>query len=196
MIDPFHLDAYGVTTVNYNRDVEAFPLVRTILARITGDDQFYRSPTDMGVNMAGYAIVDDAACREASCQEVIRRYYKGLTDLKMGREKQETVDKLVTIMQQLGIKESDRVAAMVEELFKFGIRSIIEDNAVEICSDRLKTHTEMLGGHNDHRIVMALSLLCSMVGGAIEGAEAVAKSYPDYFSVIRSLGIEVIGDDI
>ena len=108
MIDPFHLEAYGVTTVNYNRDVEAFPLVRTILARITGNDQFYRSPTDMGVNMAGYAIVDDDACREASCQEVIRRYYKGLTDLKMGREQQATVDKLTTIMQQLGLKESDR----------------------------------------------------------------------------------------
>ena len=108
MIDPFHLEAYGVTTVNYNRDVEAFPLVRTILARITGNDQFYRSPTDMGVNMAGYAIVDDDVCREASCQEVIRRYYKGLTDLKMGREQQATVDKLITIMQQLGLKESDR----------------------------------------------------------------------------------------
>ena len=108
MIDPFHLEAYGITTTNYNRDVEAFPLVRTILARITGNDQFYRSPTDMGVNMAGYAIVDDEACREASCQEVIRRYYKGLTDLKMGREQQETVDKLVTIMQQLNIKTSDR----------------------------------------------------------------------------------------
>ena len=108
MIDPFHLEAYGITTVNYNRDVEAFPLVRTILARITGNDQFYRSPTDMGVNMAGYAIVDDAVCREASCQEVIRRYYKGLTDLKTGREQQATVDKLVTIMQQLGLKETDR----------------------------------------------------------------------------------------
>ena len=108
MIDPFHLEAYGVTTVNYNRDVEAFPLVRTILARITGNDQFYRSPTDMGVNMAGYAIVDDEVCRAASCQEVIRRYYKGLTDLKMGREQQETVDKLSTIMQQLGLKGTDR----------------------------------------------------------------------------------------
>ena len=108
MIDPFHLEAYGITTVNYNRDVEAFPLVRTILARITGNDQFYRSPTDMGVNMAGYAIVDDAVCREAACQEVIRRYYKGITDLKAGREQQATVDKLVTIMQQLGLKETDR----------------------------------------------------------------------------------------
>ena len=108
MIDPFHLEEYGVTTVNYNRDVEAFPLVRTILTRITGNDKFYCSPTDMGVNMAGYAIVDDEVCREASCQEVIRRYFKGLTDLRVGHEKQSTVDKLKTIMQQLDLHPTDR----------------------------------------------------------------------------------------
>lgn len=108
MIDPFHLEAYGITTVNYNRDVEAFPLVRTILSRITGDDKFYCSPTDMGVNMAGYAIVDDEACREASKQEIIRRYYKGLVDLRVGREKADTVEKLNMIMQQMGLKTTDR----------------------------------------------------------------------------------------
>lgn len=108
MIDPFHLDTYGITTVNYNRDVEAFPLVRTILTRITGDDKFYCSPTDMGVNMAGYAIVDDEACRQASCQEIIRRYYKGLADLRTGREKPETVEKLKMIMQQLDLRQEER----------------------------------------------------------------------------------------
>ncbi len=108
MIDPFHLEAYGVATVNYNRDVEAFPIVRTILTRITGNDRFYCSPTDMGVNMAGYAIVDDKACREAGGQEVIRRYYKGLCDLKQGKEHPETVEKLQTIMQQTDLKKEDR----------------------------------------------------------------------------------------
>ncbi len=108
MIDPFHLEAYGITTVNYNRDVEAFPLVRTILTRITGDDKFYCSPTDMGVNMAGYAMVDDAVCREASCQEVIRRYYQGMMERCLGREKDETVEKLRMIMQQLDLKTTDR----------------------------------------------------------------------------------------
>ena len=108
MIDPYHLDAYGVTTVNYNRDVEAFPIVRTILSRITGNDKFYCSPTDMGVNMAGYAIVDDDACREASYQEIIRRYYKGVVDQRIGRETQETVDKLKKIMQQLDLHSTDR----------------------------------------------------------------------------------------
>ncbi len=108
MIDPYHLEAYGVTTVNYNRDVEAFPIVRTILSRITGNNRFYCSPTDMGVNMAGYAIIDDEACREASCQEIIRRYYTGLCDYKQGKEKAETVEKLRLLMQQMDLKSDDR----------------------------------------------------------------------------------------
>ena len=108
MLDPFHLEAYGITTVNYNRDVEAFPLVRNILTKITGNDKFYCSPTDMGVNMAGNAIIDDQACREASMQEVIRRYCKGLCDLKQGKEKPETIDKLRMLMQELNLHVEDR----------------------------------------------------------------------------------------
>lgn len=97
---------------------------------------------------------------------------------------------------RLRIKESDRVAAMVEELAKFGIGATVDDNTVCIHGGVLKKPDCDLCGHNDHRIVMALSLLCALVGGTIDGAEAVAKSYPDYFSVIRSLGIEVHSDDI
>ena len=108
MIDPFHLEAYGITTVNYNRDVEAFPIVRTILSRITGDDKFYCSPTDMGVNMAGYAIIDDDVCREAGRQEIIRRYYKGMADFKQGKERPETVEKLRLLMQQIDAKPEER----------------------------------------------------------------------------------------
>ncbi len=108
MIDPYHLEAYGITTVNYNRDVEAFPIVRTILTKITGNANFYCSPTDMGVNMAGYAIIDDDACREASKQEVIRRYWKGIDDLKQGKERPETVEKLKSVMQQLDLHPEDR----------------------------------------------------------------------------------------
>ena len=112
MIDSFHLEAYGKTTVNYNRNVEAFPIVHTILSRITGDDECYRSPTDMGVNMAGYAIVDDDACREASRQEIIRRYCTGLADLRQGKERPETVEKLKLIMQQLNLHMEDRAVVL------------------------------------------------------------------------------------
>ena len=83
MIDPFHLEAYGVTTVNYNRDVEIFPVLRAIFQQIFGESP-YKSPTDMGVNMAGNCIVDDAACREASRQEIIRRYYNAVDGIADG----------------------------------------------------------------------------------------------------------------
>lgn len=108
MIDPFHLEAYGVSTVNYNRDIEAFPVLRTILTRVTGNPDFYRSPTDMGVNMAGYCIYDDDAVCEASKQEVIRRYYKTACDCRLGREKDSTLEKIKSIMQQLGVTPRDR----------------------------------------------------------------------------------------
>ena len=84
MIDPFHLEAYGVTTVNYNRDIEIFPVVNAMFELIAGKSP-YKSPTDMGVNMAGNCIVDDEACREASRNEIIRRYFKALCDHKIGK---------------------------------------------------------------------------------------------------------------
>ena len=108
MIDPFHLEAYGKTTVNYNRDVEAFPIVQNILERITGDRNFYRSPTDMGVNMAGYAIFDDEAVRRAACEEIYRRYYTAACEAKQGHCAESTLHKIENIMQQLNIKASDR----------------------------------------------------------------------------------------
>lgn len=97
---------------------------------------------------------------------------------------------------RLHIKESDRVASMAQELTKFGISLQVEDNSVIVLPGTLATPTEELFGHNDHRIVMALSLLCSVTGGTIDGAEAVAKSYPNYFDVVRSLGIQVKTHDI
>ena len=102
MIDPFHLEAYGVTTVNYNRDVEIFPVLRTIFENILGTCP-YKSPTDMGVNMAGNCIVDDEACCLASRMEILRRYYTALTDRLQGKADDELVFKLELLMKQAGV---------------------------------------------------------------------------------------------
>lgn len=107
MIDPFHLEAYGTTTVNYNRDVEIFPVLNAIFTQIMGESP-YKSPTDMGVNMVGNCIFDDEACKEASLQEIIRRYYNGLCDFKKGIGSKETVYKLELLMRQAGISAEDR----------------------------------------------------------------------------------------
>ena len=102
MIDPFHLEAYGVTTVNYNRDVEVFPVLRTIFENILGQCP-YKSPTDMGVNMAGNCIVDDEVCRQASRMEILRRYYATLTDRLQGKADEAPVYKLELLMKQADV---------------------------------------------------------------------------------------------
>lgn len=107
-IDPFHLEAYGETTVNYNRDVAAFPILRALLERLLPADQVYRSPTDMGVNKVGFAIADDARVQEASCQEIVRRFLKGGSDLALGRATEATMERLRAIMAAAGLKDTDR----------------------------------------------------------------------------------------
>lgn len=107
MIDPFHLEAYGETTVNYNRDVEIYPVLNAMFKRIYGTSP-YKSPTDMGVNMAGNCICDDEVCREASCQEIIRRYYDSLRRRLIGSCPDEEVYKVEMLMNQADITVHDR----------------------------------------------------------------------------------------
>lgn len=107
MIDYFHLQAYGKTAVNYNRDIEVFPVVKTILNKITGESM-YSSPTDMGVNMVGFGIVDDEAVKEASRQEVIRRYFHAQSDYKRGLVDLETAQRIELLMNELSLSPTDR----------------------------------------------------------------------------------------
>ncbi len=107
VIDHFHLSAYGESTVNYNRDVEAFPLLKTLLEKLTGNTP-YQSPTDMGVNMAGFCITDDEVCREASKQEIIRRYFKALVEeARLGLDSTQS-ERAAVVMAKAGIKSDDR----------------------------------------------------------------------------------------
>ena len=107
MIDPYHLDAYGTTTVNYNRDVEAFPVLVAMFEQILGQCP-YKSPTDMGVNMVGNCIIDQDAAKEASCQEIVRRYYAALCDHKRGRNNDDAVRKLEMLMKKVGVEPGIR----------------------------------------------------------------------------------------
>ena len=111
MIDPVHLEAYGKLAVNYNRDVEIFPVLNAMFEKILGASP-YKSPTDMGVNMAGFCIVDDDACRNASNAEIIRRYYAALCDARTGRIGKEVVSKIELLMSKMGISVEDRKVVM------------------------------------------------------------------------------------
>ncbi|WP_448821820.1 DUF1846 domain-containing protein [Cetobacterium sp.] len=112
MIDSFHLEAYGETAVNYNRDIEAFPVLKRIIEKITNKESIYKSPTDMGVNRVGFGITDDEVVREASKQEIIRRYFKTGCEYKKGYVDKETFQRAKLIMEELDLKESDRKVVM------------------------------------------------------------------------------------
>ncbi|MGL6168013.1 MAG: DUF1846 domain-containing protein [Fusobacteriaceae bacterium] len=113
MIDPFHLEAYGEVSINYNRDIEAFPLLKKIIEKITGKPSMYKSPTDMGVNRVGFGIFDDAAVRFASEQEIIRRYFKTACDVKKGYLDGEALKLSKWIMESSNLKELDRKVVTV-----------------------------------------------------------------------------------
>ncbi|MEA3493388.1 MAG: DUF1846 domain-containing protein [Candidatus Margulisiibacteriota bacterium] len=108
MIDPFHLDAYNEKAINYNRDVEAFPLLRRILERITGAESVYKSPTDMGVNKAGFGIIDDPVVQDAARQEIIRRYFKYACEYMLGFTDKDTVERIELILDEIGARPEDR----------------------------------------------------------------------------------------
>lgn len=108
MIDPFHLEAYGKTAINYNRDIEIFPVLNALFEGIYGVNP-YKSPTDMGVNMVGFCISDDSVCREASRQEIVRRYFKALNDFASGADNEKEVNKISLLFKQAGISPDYRL---------------------------------------------------------------------------------------
>lgn len=159
MIDPFHLDAYGVTTVNYNRDVEAFPVLVAIFEKILGECP-YKSPTDMGVNMVGNCIADDEACREASRQEIIRRYYEALCDQKKGKNVDDALRKLELLMKKASITPADRrvVAPALAKAETAGVAA-----AMELPDGRIVTgRTSSLLGAASALLLNALKALGGM----------------------------------
>ena len=125
MIDPFHLEAYGKTAINYNRDIEIFPVLDALFTGIYGHNP-YKSPTDMGVNMVGFCITDDAVCCEASKQEIIRRYYNALNDFALGTGTEQEVNKIALLFKQVGINSAYRkvtVAAKERREQSLGVAS-------------------------------------------------------------------------
>ena len=185
MIDPFHLEAYGVTTVNYNRDVEIFPVLQAIFAKIYGSCP-YKSPTDMGVNMAGNCIVDDEAVRAASCQEILRRYYTALCEKRLGRGSDDEVQKILLLMKQAGITTDDRpvVAAALARQEETGNPSVaIELNDGQIITGKT---SDLLGAAS---AVLLNSL--KRLGGI---SQSTLLMEPDIIEPICDLKIHHLGN--
>ena len=171
MIDPFHLQAYGVTTVNYNRDVEVFPVLAAMFERILGVCP-YKSPTDMGVNMAGKCIIDDEACQQAARQEIVRRYYDALCERRQGKGADCTVYKLELLMQQAGI--STEIRSTVAEANRLAEETGQPAMAIELADGTIVTgKTSELMGCSAAALLNSLKHL-SDAGG--HGVHLIAQS--------------------
>ncbi|MCP4713732.1 MAG: DUF1846 domain-containing protein [Deltaproteobacteria bacterium] len=163
-IDPFHLENYQETAINYNRDVEVFPVLKRILEKISGEKAIYNSPTDMGVNKAGFAIIDDEAVQEAAKQEVIRRYLRCSCEYVMGFVDKDTVQRVELLMKELNIDLNDRSvitsareAAQEAEENQAGHEDIFCGAAIELQDGT------MITGHNSPLMHAASSLVIKAV---------------------------------
>ena len=184
MIDPFHLDAYGITTVNYNRDVEIFPVLDAIFEKIYGENP-YKSPTDMGVNMAGNCICDDEVCREASNQEIIRRYYAALKGLSEGKSQEDEAYKIELLMKQAHITIDDRkvVGAALDKAEQTGAPAA----ALELPDGQIITgKTSPLLGASAAMLLNALKTLA----GLDDNLHLIS---PSVIEPIQTLKIEYLG---
>lgn len=131
MLDSFHFDAYNKISVNYNRDIETFPVLRRIIEKITNEEAVYKSPTDMGVNRVGFGIIDDEVIKEASKQEVIRRYFKTGCEYKKGYIDKETFDRVKLLMEELNLKQKDRKVVIPARERSAALKQCSSEN--EIC---------------------------------------------------------------
>ena len=185
MIDPYHLETYGVTTVNYNRDVEAFPVLNAMFERMSGSSP-YHSPTDMGVNMAGYAIVDDAVCCQASRDEIIRRYYTAKCDLRRGTGTEAAVEKIELLMRQAGIGIEDRpvVAAALARAEETGRPAV----AIQLPDGQLVSgRTSDLLGPSAAALLNAVKGIC----GFPRECNLIARSV---IEPIQKLKVDILGN--
>jgi len=193
LIDPFHLEAYNKKAVNYNRDVEVFPVLRRILKKISGGESFYQSPTDMGVNRVGFAITDDALTREASKQEVIRRYFRYQCEYVMGLTNKDTVQRVELFIKDFDIKheyrrvvEPARNAALEAPEKKKGNEGVYCGAAIE-----LKDGTIITGSNSPH-----LHAASSVVLHAIKHLSGIPDMIkllpPNITDTVRNLKTKVL----
>jgi uncharacterized protein (UPF0371 family) len=187
MIDPFHLEEYDERTVNYNRDIEAFPLLKRFLEKITGRS-LYNSPTDMGVNRAGFAIIDDEAAAEAGKQEIIRRYFRYACDVLTGMEEPETVSRVEALMNEFEVTPESRLvvtlareeAGRVETMADKGHKGVFCGAAI-----LLPDGETVATGHNSPLLHAASALVLN--------ATKKLAGIPDHLALIGRNVIESIG---
>jgi len=186
LVDPFHLEAYKEITINYNRDVDAFPLVERIIEKITGAESMYKSPTDMGVNRAGFGIIDDMVVGEEARQEIIRRFFRYRCEYAMGFSDKETVERVEQLMEELNLKSDDRCVVKPA------------NNALRDAEDNKKGHGGVFCGaaielKNGKIITGKNSYLMHATASLVFNAIKELAEIPDKIHLLSPTIIESIG---
>jgi len=192
MIDSFHLEAYGKTAVNYNRDLEVFPVVKRIIEKITGEESEYRSPTDMGVNRAGFSIINDEICKEASRQEIIRRFLIAQCDYKKGKINEDAVKRSKLLMDEMELKIEDR--KVVRPAREYAERKRNEDPkyenvvvmALELPGGRIVT------GRSSRRMVAAAAAILNSIKVLSGLADEIHLLSPHVLTGIQELKVNIL----
>jgi len=196
LVDPHHLSVYQQSSINYNRDVDSFPILKLILSKISdgsANELKYCSPTDMGVNRAGFGIVDDEAVKAAAKQELIRRYFRYNTEYVLGIEKKETVDRVVQLMEELGVKTTDRAvverarqAAEEAESSQKGNSGIYCGAAIELSDGRI------IIGKNSHLMHAASSLVLNAIKVLAKIPDEILILSPQIINQIANLKEKIL----
>jgi len=196
MIDAFHLEAYGRTAVNYNRDLEVFPVVRRIIEKITGETSEYQSPTDMGVNRAGFSIIDDEACREAACQEIIRRYFIAQCDYKKGKIDEGAGSRCKLLMDEMGLRPEDR--KVVSPARDYAEKRRSEDSVkfenIAVMALELPTGS-ILTGRSSRRMVAAAAAVLNSIKDLAGIDDSIHLISPNVLEQIQKLKTDVLAHD-
>lgn len=195
MIDSFHLEAYGEMAVNYNRDLEVFPVVKRIIEKITGEEAEYKSPTDMGVNRVGFGIYDDQAVRDAAVQEIIRRFMIAKCDYKKGKITEATLERSELLMKEVNASEEDRTVVLPAREYAEKKRSQNKKYMNMVAMAIEMPDGSIVTGRSSHRMAAAGAAVLNAVkklGGIPDDLYLIA---PNVFSSIQQLKDEVLHHD-
>ncbi len=199
LVDPFHLDKYQQTAVNYNRDVESFPILKLMLSKIFAQNfnfPTYNSPTDMGVNRAGFGIVCDQAVQQAAKQELIRRYFRYNSEYVLGIEKKETVDRVVLLMEEMGVKVTDRPVVAIARQAAEEAEKQDKGHEGVFCAAAIQLNSgEIITGKNSRLMHAASSLAMNALKVLARIPDEILLLSPQIISQIAKLKKDILKSD-
>lgn len=195
LIDPFHLDSYGEVAVNYNRDVEVFPVLKRILEKITKGESFYRSPTDMGVNRVGFAITDDELAKDAAKQEIIRRYFRYRCEYAMGFTEKETVQRVELFIKDFRLKPEDRAVVKPAREAAVQAREQNKGNDGIFCGAAIELKDGSIVTGNNSPLMHAASSVIIHAIKRLAGIPNIIKLLPPFITdSVRNLKTEILNE--